>query len=234
MERQCAFVAGVWKMSAGPPTGEREYNQAIRRATDLARMGEVNQAKMLVRAAGATADRSRPSAKAVGLALQILEKQKKREKIELTPPSGQFRLVLVANEKKNKREVTANYVPVYGGISFFAEDGSDKQGVVTNTAKLPVLGGIQFTGRFEWVSKMSKLQFNFYSMALRIFWLPALRLRLKGDKKQSDVEIFQAEDPRKLPFFSFFFVEPEIIAARGRGGGLALWRLESVTKVASL
>ncbi len=34
----------------------------------------------------------------------------------------------------------------------------------------------------------------------------------------------KSEDDKGGPFFTFFYVDEQLAAARGRGGGVALWR----------
>ena len=40
---------------------------------------------------------------------------------------------------------------------------------------------------------------------------------------QAKIEAFEDLPVAKLPFFAFFLINEDLIAARGRGGGLALW-----------
>jgi hypothetical protein len=40
---------------------------------------------------------------------------------------------------------------------------------------------------------------------------------------QAKIEAFEDLSTAQLPFFAFFLVTDDLIAARGRGGGLALW-----------
>lgn len=239
----CSFVfGGVSRLRMGgdsvpPPAGKREYSDALRRAQDLAGRGEAAQGRMLVSAAGQRAPSGdRPSANAVAQALRILEKERVQSKRKVDMPMGSYRLVLIANEKKkDRKQISGQYFPIYGSVSFFPEEQRPKdeettQGIITNTAKIPIVGGVQFTGWFQWIPRRNKLDFNFYRIALRLFGLPAFSFELKRDKTISDREYFNtAEEKRKLPFFTFFFVENDLLGYRGRGGGLALAKLESLT-----
>jgi hypothetical protein len=39
----------------------------------------------------------------------------------------------------------------------------------------------------------------------------------------SNAQQFYQDSIKKQAFFAFFVITPDLIAARGRGGGLALW-----------
>mmetsp|Transcript_44302 Transcript_44302/g.172400 ORF Transcript_44302/g.172400 Transcript_44302/m.172400 type:complete len:189 (-) Transcript_44302:3089-3655(-) len=152
----CFAVSGL-RMSSGPPRNNSDMKDSLKKATELARSGETAQALMLVRAAAVRAPgRDRPDPNAVGLALQLLEKTHRKNKGEkLDIPSGSFRLVAISNEKKGwdgKKQVKSQYFPVHAGVAYFPDDepgGDDIEGVAIQTARIPVIGAIQFHGRSD-------------------------------------------------------------------------------------
>jgi hypothetical protein len=48
-----------------------------------------------------------------------------------------------------------------------------------------------------------------------------------GKNSENSSEIFYEKPIAKLPFFVFFLITENMIAARGKGGGLALWFKEN-------
>lgn len=232
-----AFAAVPIRMCANSPK-DQEFRKHANNAAKVASSSELDQARMLVRAAACREPgQNRPSADVVALALRTLEKDKRSARRTLPVPQGAYRLVMVANEKKKRngeKKLQGSYFPIFGGISFFSKSDDDYQGQAMNTARVPFLGGLQFQGWYRWDARVSKLQFNFYRAAVKLFGVLPLRFELT--KKDVDDEQYfnEQEDAKKLPFFAFFLIEPEYIAARGRGGGLALWRLDSPTNSHSL
>ncbi|KAJ8902880.1 hypothetical protein NDN08_006200 [Rhodosorus marinus] len=234
----CFAVCGL-RMSSGPPRNNSEMKDSLRKASELARSGELAQSIMLVRAAAVRAPGAdRPDPNAVGMALQLIEKEGRKKKEPLDFPGGSFRLVAIANEKKGrngKKQMKSQYFPVQAGVAYFPDDetsSDDVEGVAIQTARIPVIGPIQFRGRFRFIPRFNKLEFNLYKLSFRPFGvLPVIDFNLKkaGSKDKEDSEVFKEEEQKKLPFFLFFLVEEDLVAARGRRGGWALWRLESKT-----
>jgi len=170
--------------------------------------------------------------------------------LELDQPQGDYRLVFVTQGKKNQN---GNYVPtalVQAGISFenvkTLVSGNGAAGIVTNTAT--IFGnalGIQFRGWYEWSAESRILRFNFYQMLIlagsNTIWKTSIRPKVAKSKKNAQVpssmdekelddETFfnTREDKKALPFFVFFASSSlkKYAAARGRGGGYALWTLQ--------
>lgn len=76
---------------------------------------------------------------------------------------------------------------------------------------------LRFHGRGRLVGSRPLLQFQFDALVLSLADRPLLRRSLPPPK------------PQRLPFFALIARGPEgWLAARGRGGGLALWRLASM------
>jgi hypothetical protein len=106
-----------------------------------------------------------------------------------------------------------------GSSTIFQESGGER-GIVTNQL---LVGGIRikFTGPCHYPGKKNLLVFDFTQVELRVFGATVYQGKIRSGKDGSP-----ALDRRaiaKLPFFAFFWAGSNSIAARGRGGGLALW-----------
>ena len=86
---------------------------------------------------------------------------------------------------------------------------------------------IQFFGNFEWLSKQRKLEFDFDQIALLglKFVLPKGGAAKIGSSTGlgSSNNVDMIEKQGKKPFFNWILADNDIAAARGGGGGLALW-----------
>jgi hypothetical protein len=194
-------------------------------------------AKVLVQAAKAYGKKrgDRPAAKAVVEALLQAEKAAKQQR--LTYPfealDGQWRLCFTTGTRKAKRGgIVAGkgfYLPKLtpAFISFAAASESETneaeakaQGTIGNQIQL---AGVQLclTGVCRYEGKKNLLAFDFTQMQIFAFNRSLYTGSIRGGKAQA--EQFDQQPLSKLPFFSFFLVTDALIAARGRGGGLALW-----------
>lgn len=141
---------------------------------------------------------------------------------------GQWRLCFAtATRKARRRGVllgTGFYLPKFvpAQINFASDDPATNQGTISNQV---TLGGLwlRFTGPCRFQPNKNLLAFDFTEMAIgagdRPLWQHTLR--------QESAEAFAARAIAKLPFFAFFQATPDFVAARGRGGGLAVWVRES-------
>ena len=137
---------------------------------------------------------------------------------------GQWRLCFsTATRKARRRGIRLGpgfYWPHFmsAQIGFASDDPATNQGTITNQV---MLGGLwlRFTGPCRFQPKKNLLAFDFTEMAIgagdRPLWQRTLR--------DLSAEAFAARAIAKLPFFSFFQATPQFLAARGRGGGLAIW-----------
>lgn len=92
---------------------------------------------------------------------------------------------------------------------------SGEELTLCNAVRLGALE-LRFQGRGRLVGSRPLLQFQFDVLELSLGGRPLLRRSLPPPQ------------PRRLPFFALIARGPEgWLAARGRGGGLALWRLDS-------
>ncbi|WP_316791507.1 hypothetical protein [Thermoleptolyngbya oregonensis] len=168
----------------------------------------------------------RPSAQAVVAAMLAAETTARHQKTPLAFEHllGQWRLCFTTATRKARRRgirlgpgfYWPKFVPAQ--ISFASADPATNQGTIANQV---TLGGLwlRFTGPCRFQPKKNLLAFDFTEMAIgagdRPLWQRTLR--------EESPEAFAARAIAKLPFFSFFQATPHFLAARGRGGGLAIW-----------
>ena len=98
-------------------------------------------------------------------------------------------------------------------------------GWVQNQVRLGLFN-LEVSGPVKHLKSNSILAFDFTKMQIQSFGqsLWSTRIR-KGEETDSK---FYTTPVREQPFFNYFLVRDRFIAARGRGGGLALWgRVES-------
>jgi hypothetical protein len=165
----------------------------------------------------ATTDRPSPSE--VIEALLSTEKALKKTpvNIQLAAIEGTWRLQFASGAKKTKRGLKLGkgyYWPswVYAAISFEAT------GKIQNQLRL---GGIEirFTGPCRAHNKQNIVVFDFTQLQVLI----GEKVIYSRSINKYPLEEFGARSIGKLPFFVFLWASSEAIAARGRGGGLAVW-----------
>ncbi|GAB1541669.1 hypothetical protein NUACC21_43410 [Scytonema sp. NUACC21] len=175
----------------------------------------------------------RPSPSLVVDALLQVEKAAKQQRLTypFEPLLGQWRLCFTTGTKKlRKRGGIALgkgfYMPKLtpAHISFSAtpqaEDTNPGRGEITNSIQLgPMI--LMFEGLAQYLGKKNLLAFDFTRLQLRLFGRVIYSGNVRGGQVQA--ENFYNQSIAKLPFFAFFLVTENFIAARGRGGGLALW-----------
>jgi hypothetical protein len=169
----------------------------------------------------------RPDAAALVTALQQAEiaARRSRSLIQFDDLVGEWRLCFATGAKKSKQGVILGkgyYVPklALALIAFTRDDRSSITGTATNQLKV---GGLRlkFTGPCRYPGKKNLLIFDFTEMQISLFGRTIYQGKIRGGKH--DAPKFTELSIAKLPFFAFFWASPDRIAARGRGGGLALW-----------
>jgi hypothetical protein len=162
---------------------------------------------------------NRPSTSEVIEALLSTEKVLKKTpvSIPLAALVGTWRLQFASGAKKTKRGLKLGkgyYWPswVYAAISFEAT------GKIQNQLRL---GGIEirFTGPCRAHDKQNIVAFDFTQLQVLI----GEKVIYSRSINKYPVEEFGARSIGKLPFFVFLYAGEKAMAARGRGGGLAVW-----------
>ncbi|MDY7014833.1 MAG: hypothetical protein SVX43_14765 [Cyanobacteriota bacterium] len=165
---------------------------------------------------------------AVVEALLQTEKTAKQTKVRYSFEQllGHWRLRFVTGTKKSRQKAgivlgAGRYIPSFIDIqlSYSAAEPSAEAGRVENCV---VLGPLKFilTGPVKWLPQ-NILAFDFMRMSVQLWGKTFYRGNLRGGEETE--EAFYRERIGKQAFFSYFWVSEDAIAARGRGGGLALW-----------
>ncbi|MBE9050965.1 hypothetical protein IQ243_11155 [Nostocales cyanobacterium LEGE 11386] len=177
---------------------------------------------------------ARPAAEVVVNALLKAEKVAKQQRLiyDFESLLGKWRLCFATGTKKARERggiVLGKgwYVPKFVAvqISFSADLEQELgRGEIANQVQLgPVL--LKLTGPAQYLGKKNLLAFDFNYMLVSLFSRGVYNRQIRSGKVQT--EDFYNQPIAKLPFFAFFLVTEDLIAARGRGGGLAVWIRET-------
>lgn len=171
-----------------------------------------------------------PSSAKVVAALVELEKQLKKETKHnsLLSLIGCWNLRFITGTKKTRKKAgvvlgSGRYIPRLIKIEIVYENklpSTPNAGKVSNCVELGFLK-LVLSGPIKFISQKSILAFDFTYLALSLggfkIYDGYLRNGLEKETKFWETEIkYQA-------FFKYFLIEDNVIAARGKGGGLALW-----------
>jgi hypothetical protein len=171
---------------------------------------------------------SRPGAKPVTTALLEAERQAKQQRQQLAAEGllGTWRLRFTAPKKPaykaGQPQGSGFYWPGLAAatLSFGRDAEAADQLTIQNQLQLGPLK-LRFIGPAKFLAKKNLLAFDFVRLQLFLGGLTVLNLPIRG--KAANPEDFLTASVGQLPFFAFFAAQPDYIAARGRGGGLALW-----------
>ncbi|MEH1965990.1 MULTISPECIES: hypothetical protein [unclassified Nostoc] len=171
-----------------------------------------------------------PSAEILVTAMLQAEKAAKRQRLTYPFESlfGKWQLCFVTGTKKVRERGgivlgKGLYVPKFIAIHVFFNatlEQDSGRGEIGNQVELsPVL--LKLTGPVQYLGKKNLLAFDFDQMLISLFGRVVYNRAIRSGKLQT--EDFYNQPIAKLPFFAFFLVTEDFIAARGRGGGLAFW-----------
>ena len=171
-----------------------------------------------------------PSASEVVNALLKVEKNAKKEKITYPWESliGNWRLCFITGTKKTRKKAgivlgSGRYLPRFVKIYlnyFSSKELSTNQGKVENRVNL---GGLQLslTGPVKFLVTQNILAFDFTRMKVKLLGVTLYDGYIRGGKTKE--ASFYTDKISQQAFFAYFYITDSAIAARGRGGGLALW-----------
>ena len=170
-----------------------------------------------------------PAPEAVVEALLQAEKTAKQSKVRHTYPQllGTWRLGFITGTKRSRKRAgvilgAGRFLPSWVKIhlSYSQSESNQEQGTVQNSVAFGLLQLI-LTGPTQFWSKTNMLAFDFTRMRVS---LSGLKLYDGYIRKGQDREArFYEQGVKEQAFFTYFLVQNNAIAARGRGGGLALW-----------
>jgi hypothetical protein len=170
-----------------------------------------------------------PAPEAVVEALLQAEKSAKRSKVCHTYEQllGTWRLGFITGTKRTRQKAgvvlgAGRFLPKWVEIhlTYSQSEPASERGTVDNSVKLGPLQ-LVLTGPTQFWQKTNRLAFDFTQMRVS---LSGLKLYEGYIRKGRDSEAkFYERSVKEQAFFTYFLVEERCIAARGRGGGLALW-----------
>ncbi len=178
-----------------------------------------------------------PAPEAVVEALLQAEKIAKQTKVCCAYPQllGTWRLGLITGTKRSRQRAgvilgSGRFLPRWVKIhlsylstanpSESQPEPSLERGIVQNSVELGPLQ-IVLTGPTKFWSKTSILAFDFTRIRLSLSGLKLYEGYIRdGQNREAH---FYEQSLKEQAFFTYFLVEDLYIAARGRGGGLALW-----------
>ncbi|MEH2413150.1 hypothetical protein [Nostoc sp.] len=177
---------------------------------------------------------TRPSAEILVNALLQAEKSAKPQCLTYPLESllGKWQLSFVTGTKKvrerggillGKGFYVPKFITVYVSFNATLEEDSGRGEIVNQVEFGPVL--LKLTGPVQYASKKNLLAFDFNHILISLFERVVYNRPIGFGKVK--IEDFYNQPIAKLPFFSFFSVTEDFIAARGRGGGLAFWIREN-------
>ncbi|MEO1187351.1 MAG: hypothetical protein AAFX46_23010 [Cyanobacteria bacterium J06636_27] len=162
-------------------------------------------------------------------ALIAAEKTAKQTKIDYSFSQlvGNWRLGFITGTKKTRKRAgvvlgagrfLSKLVKIQ--LSYSKMEDSSETGDVENSVKFGLLK-IVLTGPVQFWSKKNILAFDFTRMRLFLSGLNLYQGYIRGGKDRE--ENFEKQTLKEQAFFTYFLIEDNYIAARGKGGGLALW-----------
>lgn len=169
-----------------------------------------------------------PSSPELITALLETEKITKKQKIRYSFSEliGTWQLFYITGTKRKKSGIslgTGKYLPRLIQISLSYSTEKElllNQGIVKNCVKLGVVK-LSLTGPVKFLPPKNMLVFDFTRINISILGKSLYNGYIRSG--QSKEESFFTDSVSKQAFFSYFYVSKSAIAARGRGGGIALW-----------
>lgn len=170
-----------------------------------------------------------PAPEAVVETLLRAEKTAKQTKVRHAYPQllGSWRLGFITGTKRSRQRAgiilgAGRFLPKWVKIqlSYSPLEPSQERGTVQNSVELGLLQ-LVLTGPTQFWQKTNILAFDFTRMKVSLFGLKLYEGYIRGGR---DREVrFYEQSVKEQAFFTYFLVQDCGIAARGRGGGLALW-----------
>ncbi|MFB2898807.1 hypothetical protein ACE1CI_38325 [Aerosakkonemataceae cyanobacterium BLCC-F50] len=191
----------------------------------------------LTKAAAWEQKSDRPKAAEVVQALLEAEKLTKQQRINypLETLIGSWRLHFVVSPKKSSQRSGIKmgngfYLPrfIKAQISFSPSEAdanlNPNQLKIGNQLHVGTIS-FKFNGPAKYLGKKNLLAFDFTQIQVGFLGFTVYSGNFRGGQKKN--QEFDQKHIRDLPFFAFFAINENYIAARGRGGGLAIWVKEA-------
>jgi hypothetical protein len=170
-----------------------------------------------------------PAPDTVVEALLQAEKTAKQTKVRHSYSQllGTWRLGFVTGTKKSRQRAgiilgAGRFLPKWVKIhlSYSQSVPDQERGTVQNSVELGLLQ-LVLTGPTQFWQKTNMLAFDFTRIRVSLFGLKLYEGYIRrGQTREAG---FYEQSVKEQAFFTYFLVENHCLAARGRGGGLALW-----------
>jgi hypothetical protein len=176
----------------------------------------------------------KPSSNEVVAALLSAEKNAKKTKTRYCFEQliGNWQLCFITGTKKTRKKAgivlgAGRYIPqwiakisiAYSAESVAEGEANSEVGRVENSVKVGTME-MTLSGPTKFLPN-NILAFDFTRITVKLLGKTVYQGFIRGGEAR-ETEFFSLS-VRKQAFFAYFMVEDGIIAARGRGGGLALW-----------
>jgi hypothetical protein len=179
----------------------------------------------------ATEASDRPTKTEMVAALQAAEIAARKDKLSIPFESllGEWRLCFATGASRPKGGAVklgrGYYLPKFipASITFTRDNADLMTGTVTNKLLVGTVK-FKFDGPCRYPGKKNLLPFDFTKLQLQILGATIYQGKIRSKRSGFDFAKLSIAD---LPFFAFFWASETSIAARGRGGGLALWVKDS-------
>ncbi len=164
------------------------------------------------------------------LVTALLEREKitKKQKVSYSFEQliGTWQLFYLIGTKREKLGISlgkGRYLPRLIDISLSystKEELSHNQGIIKNCVNLGILQ-FSLTGPVKFLPPRNMLVFDFTRLSVKFLEANVYKGYIPSGKARE--ESFYTDKVSQQAFFSYFYVSEVAIAARGRGGGIALW-----------
>ena len=176
----------------------------------------------------------RPSATDLVAALLETERLARKTKPEISYEQlmGTWQLRFITGTRRSRQKAgialgAGRFIPpwlVQIQLQYSKSETSTELGQVDNSVGLGPLK-MTLSGPTRLWPKTNSLAFDFTQMAIQIGSKVVYQGAVRGGTAQT--QTFASQSIKDQAFFSYFLVESNCLAARGRGGGLALWTRKS-------
>lgn len=172
--------------------------------------------------------REKPASDKLVLALVAAEKSSHQSKPRYTCDQlqGTWRLCFITGTKQAQNRAgvvlrSGRYLPRWATIELTYHPATSSQPeTLENCINLGALN-LKLTGPAKFVQPKNILAFDFTHLSITFGQFNVYQGKIRGGKESE--EKFYQEKIKSQAFFTYFLIEDNLIAARGRGGGLALW-----------
>ncbi len=196
----------------------------------------IEPTQILEQAAKSVTDRTIKKPPSADLITALLESEStaKKDKPEanFSQLIGNWRLCFVSSKQTAQTvKKSGQYLPIFLNIQLSyspttlekLEMGNDPDFTPGSIQNIIQVASVKFTinGPAKFYPKKSLLAFDFTRMKVQMFGITLYNGYIR-DGKNSEAKFYQRKINQEA-FFAYFLLTKQAIAARGRGGGLALW-----------